>query len=1055
MSGLEAIRKKMAKESSKTTPMVSITSGTCGQACGSLQIIPAFKKALSELKLQDKVRIKVTGCHGFCAAEPNVIIYPDEIFYVNLEPKDVEEIVTETVIGGKVIDRLVYTDKEDKKYPYLDEIPFYKKQMRVVMGDNPLLDPTKIEDYLALGGYKALEKAMDTMNPMEVIETIKKSQLRGRGGAGFPTGFKWDFCRMAKGDVKYIICNADEGDPGAYMDRSLLEGNPHSVLEGMMLGAYAIGACQGWIYVRGEYPLAVKHVSVAIEQARKYGLLGENILDSGFAFDMKIIKGAGAFVCGEETALIQSIESSRGVPRQRPPFPVRKGLWGKPTVINNVETWANVPKIIVKGASWFSSIGTETSKGTKIFSLVGKIKNTGLVEVPMGITLREIVYDIGGSSQNGRKIKAIQTGGPSGGCIPANMFDLPVDYDSLTAAGSIMGSGGMIVMDENNCMVDVAKYFTNFLQDESCGKCVTCREGTQRMHEILSDITQGKGKEEDLAILMELGTVIKEASLCGLGQTASNPVLATLHHFMDEYIGHVKKKRCNAAVCQEIISSPCQHTCPIDTEASVYISLIAHGKYAEALEIIKKDNPFASVLARVCHHPCEFKCRAGEGGDPIAIRDLKRFVTDYGLRNNLALETKPVAKRKKDKVAIIGSGPAGLTCGFYLAQKGYPVTVFEKLPVLGGMLAVAIPEYRLPRDILKSDIDYIKSSGVEMQTNRELGKDFTFEDLSQQGYKAVFIATGAHESWKLNVPGEDAQGVLPSMRALTSINLGGEIKIGKKVGVIGGGNSAVDVARAVLRTGMPESVTIFYRRTIAEMPAYQEEVEAALEEGIKIEFLVTPNRIIVQDRKIKACEFIKMKLGKVDESGRRRPVPIEGSEFKVNLDTLIVAIGEQPDLSFVPKWSGLEISSRGMLVADQETLLTTKEGFFAGGDVVTGPNTVVDAVACGKIAAESIDQLLRGEKITRTYELTRPSRYVEPLEFSDQELEQLLSAKRPAMTQLSPEERKSNFQEVGQGLTEEQAVKEAKRCLRCELETEEGQKFLERIKEDSLVNQEA
>jgi NADPH-dependent glutamate synthase beta subunit-like oxidoreductase len=430
-------------------------------------------------------------------------------------------------------------------------------------------------------------------------------------------------------------------------------------------------------------------------------------------------------------------------------------------------------------------------------------------------------------------------------------------------------------------------------------------------------------------------------------------------------------------------------------------------------------------------------------------------VTDYGLKNHLALEAKPVAKRKKDKVAIIGSGPAGLTCGFYLAQKGYPVTVFEKLPVVGGMLAVAIPEYRLPRDILNSDIDYIKSSGVEIHTNRELGKDFTFEDLSKQGYKAIFIATGAHESWKLNLPGEDALGVLPGMRALTSINLGKETKIGKKVGVIGGGNSAVDVARAVLRTGMPESVTIFYRRTIAEMPAYKEEVEAALEEGIKIEFLVTPKKIIAQDGKLKVCEFIRMKLGKVDESGRRRPVPIEGSEFTVKLDTFIVAIGEQPDLSFVPKGSGLGISSRGMLVADQETLLTTKEGFFAGGDVVTGPSTVVNALACGKIAAESIDQMLRGEQITRTYELTRPSKYVEPLELSDQELEELLAAKRPAMAQLSAAERKSSFQEVGQGLTEEQAVKEAKRCLRCELETEEAQKLLERIREDSLVKQEA
>jgi NADH-quinone oxidoreductase subunit F len=605
MSQLEAIRKTMVKDNSSKTPMVSITSGTCGQACGSLGIIDAFKKALGKLKLQDKVRIKVTGCHGFCAAEPNVIIYPQKIFYVNLKPEDVEEILTETVIGGKVIDRLAYTDKEGKKYPHLDEIPFYKKQMRVVMGDNPLLDPTKIEDYLVLGGYKALEKTIGKMNPAEIIEMMKKSELGGRGGAGFPTGFKWDFCRKAKGDVKYIICNADEGDPGAYMDRSLLEGNPHSVIEGMMLGAYAIGACQGWIYVRGEYPLAVKHVSLAIEQARKHGLLGENILDSGFAFDMKIIKGAGAFVCGEETALIQSIESSRGVPRQRPPFPVRKGLWGKPTVINNVETWANVPKIIDKGSDWFAGIGTEVSKGTKIFSLVGKIKNTGLVEVPMGITLREIVYDIGGGSQNGQKIKAVQTGGPSGGCIPEGRFDLPVDYKSLTAAGSIMGSGGMIVMDEGNCMVDVAKYFTNFLQDESCGKCVSCREGTQRMHEILSDMTEGKGREEDIATLLELGNAVKNTSLCGLGQTASNPMLSTLRYFQDEYLAHIRDKKCPAGVCKALIEytiSPdectgcglCRKNCP---ESAIT------GK-AKELHSIDQEK---CIKCGICREVCKFE----------------------------------------------------------------------------------------------------------------------------------------------------------------------------------------------------------------------------------------------------------------------------------------------------------------------------------------------------------------------------------------------------------------------------------------------------------------
>jgi len=1022
---------------------ISISSGTCGQARGSTKVVEAFKE-----ESKGKIDIKVTGCHGFCEAEPNVIIFPEGIFYQHLKPEDAKEIIEKTVLKGEIIDRLLYKDDvTGERFVYQKDIPFYKKQMRLLLGDNPFIDPTNIEDYIARGGYLSLAKALK-MSPEDIIEMIKASGLRGRGGAGFPTGRKWELARKQKSDIKYIICNADEGDPGAYMDRSLLEGNPHSVIEGMIIGAYAIGANEGWIYVRNEYPLAVKHVTIAIEQAREAGLLGENILGSGFSFDIKIARGAGAFVCGEETALMLSIEGKRGTPRQRPPYPVEKGLFGKPTNINNVETWANVPKIIDKGAEWFSKIGTETSKGTKIFSLVGKVRNTGLIEVPMGITLREIIFDIGGGVPDGKRFKAVQTGGPSGGCIPEELLDLPVDYESLTQAGSIMGSGGMIVMDESTCMVDVAKYFLNFLLDESCGKCLPCRKGIQKMLEIVTDITEGKGKEEDLETLEELANVVKDTSLCGLGQTAPNPVLATLRYFKDEYMEHIKKKRCRAAVCKEIVSSPCQHTCPIGTEVPVYIALIAKGRYEDALRIIKKDNPLASTLARVCHHPCETKCRAGEGGEPIAIRSLKRFVTDYGLKKGLMLKAEPVPKNGKGKVAIIGSGPAGLTCGFYLAQKGYEVTIFEKLPVIGGMLAVGIPAYRLPRDILKADIDYIKSAGVEIRTNSALGRDFTIDDLFNQGYKAVFIATGAHKSLKLGIPGEDAEGVLSGMEVLTSINLGKEIKIGKKVGVIGGGNSAVDAARAVLRTGMAETVTIFYRRTIAEMPAFKEEVEAALEEGIKIQFLTAPKRIISEDGKLKACEFIRMRLGEVDETGRRRPIPIDGSEFTVELDTLIVAIGERPDTSFIEKESGLEVSKRGTLIVDPETLLTTKEGVFAGGDLVTGPNTVVDAVASGKIAAESIDKFLSGQEIRREYKITRPSEYIEPVELTEEEL---LEARRPSMPRLSPQERKSNFKEVEQGLTEEQAVKEARRCLRCDLETKDGQKFLEKLKETSIV----
>jgi NADH-quinone oxidoreductase subunit F len=545
---LEQFRQETLGSREGDEAVISISSATCGQARGSSELVKAFEQAVKGH--EDKISLRVTGCHGFCNAEPNVVVYPDEVFYQHLTPRDAPTIV-ESVLKNDIVDSLVISEN-GTSYAHLREIPFYRSQVRNVMGDNPLIDPTRIEDYLAVGGYRVLGRVF-AMQPEEVIEEVKRSGLRGRGGAGFPTGIKWEVARRQEGDSKYIICNADEGDPGAYMDRSILESNPHSVIEGMIIGAYAIGATEGWIYVRNEYPLAVKHINMAIEQARELGLLGEEILGSGFDFDIRVARGAGAFVCGEETALIYSIEGLRGTPRQRPPFPAERGLWGRPTDINNVETWANIPKIMEKGSRWFDGIGTKTSKGTKIFSLVGKIVNTGLVEVPMGITLQEVIFDIGGGAPGGRSVKAVQTGGPSGGCIPAELFSLPVDYESLTEAGSIMGSGGMIVMDEETCMVDVARYFTHFLQDESCGKCAPCREGTQRMYEILTDIVEGRGREEDIDLLEELGQTIKDTSLCGLGQTAANPVLSTIRYFKDEYLAHIRDKRCPAGVCKALI----------------------------------------------------------------------------------------------------------------------------------------------------------------------------------------------------------------------------------------------------------------------------------------------------------------------------------------------------------------------------------------------------------------------------------------------------------------------------------------------------------------------
>jgi len=552
---LEDFQDSLVKKRDPNKLCITVCGGTGCRAYAWEELIRAFEAEIEKQGLKEKIDIRITGCHGFCERGPLVVTHPQRIFYQQVRASDVAEIISETLLNNKVVERLLYIDPvKNEKAIHEDEVNFYKKQQRLIFGNNGKIDPTDITDYIALGGYTSLGKVLSSMSPEQVTEEIIKSGLRGRGGGGFPTGRKWLYCRQAKGDIKYVICNADEGDPGAYMDRSLLEGNPHSVLDGMIIGAYAIGAKEGYVYVRNEYPLAVKHIKIAIEQAEEYGFLGEDILGSGFSFSVKINRGGGAFVCGESTALMASLEGRVGEPRAKHIHTVESGLWERPTNLNNVETWANVPLIIAKGAEWYSKIGTKESKGTKIFSLVGKINNTGLVEVPMGITLREIIYDIGGGIPGGKKFKAVQTGGPSGGCIPESMLDLPVDFEELTKVGSMMGSGGMIVMDEDTCMVDVAKYFLSFLQDESCGKCTSCREGIKQMLQILTRITQGKGKEGDIELLEELSEVVKETSLCALGQTAPNPVLTSIRYFRDEYEAHIRDKKCPAKVCRDLIT---------------------------------------------------------------------------------------------------------------------------------------------------------------------------------------------------------------------------------------------------------------------------------------------------------------------------------------------------------------------------------------------------------------------------------------------------------------------------------------------------------------------
>jgi len=1012
---------------------VFVCQGTGCLSSESGPVYEALRVEVAKLGLRD-VEVDFTGCHGFCEQGPNVVVEPEGIFYTHVQSEDAAEIVHSHLRDGKPVERLFYRDPvTNKAIPYYSEINFYKKQQRIILRNCGRINPEKIDHYIAQGGYRALRKAF-LMTPEEVIEEIKKSGLRGRGGAGFPTGRKWEFCRKAQGDKKYVICNADEGDPGAFMDRSILEADPHSVIEGLTIAGYAIGATEGYIYVRAEYPLAVKRVLIALEQAQERGFLGKDILGSGFDFTIYVKEGAGAFVCGEETALMASIESRRGMPRPRPPFPAESGLEGKPTIINNVKTLASVPIIIDRGADGFASIGTEKSKGAAVFALTGKIANSGLVEVPMGTPLSTIIFDIGGGIPRGKLFKAVQTGGPSGGCIPARFFDTPVEYETLSQLGSIMGSGGMVVLDETTCMVEVARYFLSFTQAESCGKCVPCRLGTKQMLEILTRITQGKGRESDIDTLLNIAKTVKECSLCGLGQTCPNPVLTTLNYFRDEYEAHIKEKRCPAAVCDALMISPCQHTCPVGINIPKYVAHIAACEYLEAIETIRERNPFPAICGRICHHPCEGRCRRGELDEPVDIRALKRFAADWYFDHASELpEPVPFPKTKSQKIAVVGAGPCGLSCAYFLAQMGYPTTIFEVLPVGGGMLSVAIPDFRLSREVIEKEIEYIIKCGVEIKFDTPINVNFTVEDIRRSGFEAIFIAAGAQRSQRIGIPGEieDLEGFYHGLRFLRDVKVGKPVRIGRRVAVIGGGNVALDASRTSLRLGADE-VDIFYRRSREEMLVTEVEYNEALAEGVRINFLVSPTRIVSDKWKVTGLQCIRMRLAEPDASGRRRPIPIPGSEFFVEADTVIAAVGQAPDLSFLPPDSALERTRWERLVVDENRLATNLPGVFAGGDFVSGPGMVIDAIAAGRRAAIAIEKYLRGDTSrVEIYDL-KPSAIEEVI--SKEEEETWEPQFRPEMTRLPIEERKRSFKETELGFSEEKAGQEAKRCLRCDLE---------------------
>jgi NADH-quinone oxidoreductase subunit F len=1008
-----------------------ICGGTGCQASGSIAVKQSLIEEIDKRGLAEEIKIVETGCNGFCALGPIMVVYPEGVIYVTLKPEDVPYLVEEHLVKGRIVEKLLYREPGTEKIiPTMQDIPFFAHQELRVLRNRGLIDPEKIEEYIARDGYAGMAKALTEMTPEQIVQEVLDSGLRGRGGAGFPTGLKWKFAAQSQNDTKYVLCNADEGDPGAFMDRSVLEADPHAVLEGMVIAAKAIGSHHGYIYCRAEYPLAIHRLNVAIAQAKEAGLLGKDILGTGFDFDLEIYQGAGAFVCGEETALMTSIEGKRGMPRPRPPFPAVAGLWQKPSILNNVETLANIGQIILRGAKWYASVGTEKSKGTKVFALTGDVNNVGLVEVPMGTKLGTIVYDIGGGIPKGKKFKAAQLGGPSGGCIPIQHLNAPVDYEKVAELGAIMGSGGLIVMNEDKCAVDMARFFMDFCQDESCGKCTPCREGTKRMLEILTRITQGKGKEGDIQLLEEMAVVIKNAALCGLGQTAPNPVLSTIRYFRKEYEQHIRDHRCVAAVCSAMFKSPCQHTCPIEMDIPSYIALIRAERFEDAYKILLQTNPFPSVCGRVCDHKCQTKCRRGNLDEPIAIKFLKRFITDNAPRPQI--EAVPVTR--KERITVVGAGPAGLTAARDLATRGYKVTVFEELNKPGGMLYWGIPSYRLPRNILDGEIDDIRKLGVEIRLNTRIGKDIPIAQL-QKDYDYIYLATGAHKSQKMGIPGEDLKNVFGGVEFLRDFNANedkwfkGKLSLGKNVAVIGGGNSAIDAARVALRLG--SNVTILYRRLRQDMPAAEEEIKAAEEEGIKIEYLVAPLKIEGSKGKVNSITCQRMNLGDFDSSGRKRPVPIEGSEFTLNVDAVITAIGQVPDMSFMDAKSGVEINKWDCYnVGNVYKSRTANPKFFAGGDAVTGPATVIGAIAAGHQAADDIDAAIRKANNEPAYEKPAREKIDVPLVIDEETVE----TPQAHMPEMNAEKRKMSFAEVELGFSREEAIKEACRCLRCDAE---------------------
>jgi len=1022
------------------TPRVSVGMGTCGRGNGAESLYHAFAQAMEQSG--HNVVLAAVGCFGACFQEPLVSVrLPGNPLVIlrKVQANDAARLLHDLTKGNLTPD-LIYCKIEEwdhitghirygagyPEVPSWNEVPFFKGQKKIVLRNCGIVNPDDIEEYIAVGGYQALYKVLIDANPLGVIEQIKASKLRGRGGAGFLTGNKWEFLAKAKAEPKYIICNADEGDPGAYMNRNEIESDPHSLLEGMIIGGYVMGATEGIIYVRAEYPLAVHRLNRAIEQAREYGLLGENILGRGFKFDIELVEGAGAFVCGEETALIASLEGEAGRPRPRPPFPAQKGLWGKPTNINNVETWYNIAPIVMRGPAWFTETGSAKSSGTKVFSLVGKVKNTGLVEMPLGTPLKTFIYDIGEGAVGDRQVKAVQTGGPSGGCIPQEMFDTPVDYENLAQLGSIMGSGGMVLMDEDNCMVDVARYFIEFTHSESCGKCIPCRVGLNKCLRILNRVTEGAATAHHLELLDELSRYIRDCSLCGLGQTAPNPVLTTLRHFRNEFEDHILANRCAAGVCEELALSPCENSCPLHMNIPRFLQLYKEDRLEEAFLSVILDNPLPSSTGRVCQHPCDSRCRRQTLDQSVNMREVHRFIADSIFSSDkYEPMIKAIVSRKLEasgrKIAVVGAGPAGLSAAFYLSMLGHDVTVYDSKSEAGGMLRFALPEYRLPKAILRQEIELIERLGVKFIFNTRVGTDIALNDLDDQ-FDMIFLSIGTwKESWVYQ-SGTELKGVYPALNFLEAVASGQELNLGRRVAVIGGGNAAIDSARTALRKG--SEVTVFYRRERKDMPAIEEETVAAKDEGARFVFLTAPHRVIGDAKgNVRAIEIVKTRLGEYDSSGRRKPIATDEVQ-RFDCDSVIFAIGETVDLDFA-RASGLVLKESGTVEVNRFTLETSRPRFYAGGDFVTGASNVSNAMAYGKQAARSIDlQLTETDRWQSLYP---------HFEYEQIPPDEPSPNHRHTGQVLSVATRVRSLDEVVGGLNQEQALDESCRCLRCDV----------------------